>query len=99
MKKHPKVLTENIDIYQIQQNSLARSVEGGDMSDNDNNSNGQSSVSDAEQLDPEVTEIMDATEGWVNTENIDSKNVNVQGPKYIHPDNDIRTRPPIRRGN
>ena len=31
----------------------------------------------------------------VDTENIDSKNLNVQGPKYIHPDSDIRTRPPI----
>ena len=36
---------------------------------------------------------MDVTEEWVDTENIDSKNLNVQGPKYIHPDSDIRTRP------
>ena len=65
------------------------------MSDNDNNANEQNSVSDTECLDPEVTEIMDVTEEWVDTENIDSKNLNVQGPKYIHPDSDIRTRPPI----
>ena len=56
---------------------------------------GTSSVSDAEQVDPETTEIMDVTEEWVDTENIDSKNLNVQGPKYIHPDSDIRTRPQI----
>ena len=61
----------------------------------DNKANGQSSISDAEQVDPEVTEIMDITEEWVDTENIDSKNMNVQGPKYIHPDSDLRTRPPI----
>ena len=59
----------------------------------DNNANKQGSVSDAEQVDPQVTEIMDVTEEWVDTENIDSKSLNVQGPKYIHPDNDIRTRP------
>ena len=61
----------------------------------DNKANGQCSVSDAEQVDPEATEIMDVTEEWVDTENIDSKNLNVQGPKYIHPDSDIRTRPQI----
>ena len=38
---------------------------------------------------------MDVTEEWVDTENIDSKNLNVQGPKYIHPDSDIKTRPQI----
>ena len=43
------------------------------MSDNDNNANEQNSVSDTECLDPEVTEIMDVTEEWVDTENIDSK--------------------------
>ena len=82
---------------QIQQDNLARCVasRGDDMSDNDNNTNGQNFVSDAEWLDPEVTEIIDATEEWVNTENIDSKNLNVQGHKYIHPDSDIRTRSPI----
>ena len=36
-----------------------------------NNANEQSSVSDAEQVDPEVSEIMDVTEEWVETENID----------------------------
>ena len=56
------------------------------MSDNDNNANDQNSVSDTECLDPEVTEIMDVTEEWVDTANIDSKNLNVQGPNYIHPD-------------
>ena len=61
----------------------------------DNNANGQSCVSDAEQVDPEVTEIMDVTEEWVDTENIDSKNLNVQGPKYIPPDSDIRIRSQI----
>ena len=38
---------------------------------------------------------MDVAEEWVDTENIDSKNLNVQGPKYIHPDSDIRARPQI----
>ena len=38
---------------------------------------------------------MDVTEEWMDTENIDSKNLNVQGPKYIPPDSDIRTRPTI----
>ena len=28
---------------------------------------------------------MDVTEVWVDTENIDLKNLNVEGPKYIHP--------------
>ena len=56
------------------------------MSDNDNNANERNSVSDTECLDPEVTEIMDVTEEWVDTANIDSKNLNVQGPNYIHPD-------------
>ena len=69
-------------------------VTGGGMSNN-NNANEQSSVSDAEQVDPEAAEIMDATEEWVDTENIDSKNLNVQGPTYIHPDSDIRTRQQI----
>ena len=72
-QKHPRVFTENIDIHQIQKDNLARCVAGGDMSDNDNNANGQSSVSDAEQKDPEVTEIMDVTGEWVDTGNIDSK--------------------------
>ena len=39
----------------------------------ENNANVQSFVSDAEQVDPEATEIMDVTEEWVDTENIDSK--------------------------
>ena len=38
-----------------------------------NNANEQGSVSDAEQVDPEVTEIMDVIEQWVDTENIDLK--------------------------
>ena len=92
-QKHPMVFIEHIDIHQIQQNNLARCVTDGGMSDN--NATGQSSVSDAEQVDPEATEIMDVTEEWVDTENIDSKNLNVQGPKYIHPDSDTRTRPQI----
>ena len=71
-QEHPKVFIENIDIHQIQQNYLARCVAGGDMSDdNNNNANEQNSVSDTECLDPEVTEIMDITEEWVDTENID----------------------------
>ena len=90
--KHPRVFIEHIDIHQIQQNNLAKCVTGGGMSNN-NNANEQSSVSDAEQLDLETTEIMDVTEGWVDTENIDSKQLNVQGHKYIHPDSGIRTRP------
>ena len=93
-QKHPRVFIGHIDIYQIQQNNLARCVTGGGMSNN-NNANEQSSVSDAEQVDPEATEIMDVTEEWVDTENIDSKNLNVQGPKYIHSDSNIRTRPQI----
>ena len=44
---------------------------------NNNNAKGQSSVSDVEQVDPEVTENMDVTEEWVDTENIYSKNLNV----------------------
>ena len=39
---------------------------------------------------------MDVTKEWLDTENIDSKNLNVQGPKCIHPDSDIRTRPQIK---
>ena len=35
---------------------------------------------------------MDVIEEQVDTENIDSKSLNVQDPKYIHPDSDIRTR-------
>ena len=31
----------------------------------------------------------------MDTENIDSNNLNVQGPKYMHPNSDVRTRPPI----
>ena len=92
--KHPRVFIEHIDIHQIQQNNLAKCETGGGMSNN-NNANEQSSVSDAEQLDLETTEIMDVTEGWVDTENIDSKQLNVQGHKYIHPDSGIRTRPQI----
>ena len=46
-------------------------VAGCDMSDDDNNSNEQNSVSDTGCLDPEVTEIMDVTEEWVDTENFD----------------------------
>ena len=61
--KHAKVFIASIDI----QDNLVRCVAGVDMSDND-------SVSDTECLDPEVTEIMDVTEEWVDTENIDSKN-------------------------
>ena len=61
----------------------------------DTNANEHNSVSDAEWLDLGVTEIMDVTEEWLDTENIDSRNLNVQGPKYIHPDSDKRTRPPI----
>ena len=29
---------------------------------------------------------MGVTEEWVDTENIDSNNLNLQGPKYIYPD-------------
>ena len=39
---------------------------------------------------------MDITEEWMDTENIDSVNLNVQGPKYIHHNCDIHSRPPIR---
>ena len=92
-QKHPRVFIEHIDIHQIQQNNLARCVTDGGMCDN--NANVQSSVSDAEQVDPEATEIMDVTEERVDTENIDSKNLNVQDPLYIHPDSNIRTRPQI----
>ena len=67
------------------------------MSDNDNNANAQNSVSDTDFLYPEVTEIMDVTEEWVVPENTESKNLNVQAIRYIHPDSDIRTRPPISR--
>ena len=50
----------------------------------DNNANVQSSVSDAEHVDPEATEIMDVTEEWVDTENIDSKKFECAGPQ-IYP--------------
>ena len=90
-QKHPRVFIETRHIHQIQQKeNMARCLADGGMSGN--NANEQSSVSDAEQVDPEVTEIMDVTEEWVDTENIDSKYLNMQGPKYIHPDSDIRTR-------
>ena len=62
------------------------------MSDNYNNAIMQISVSVTECIDPDVTEIMDATEEWVDTENINSNNLNVQGPKYFHPHNDRGTR-------
>ena len=39
---------------------------------------------------------MDITEEWLDTKNIDSINLNVQGPIYIYPDSDINSRPPIR---
>ena len=38
---------------------------------------------------------MDITDKWLDTENIDSINLIVQGPKYISPDSDINNRPPI----
>ena len=95
-QKHPKVFTENIDIHHIQQDNMARCVAGGgDMFDNDNNANEQNSVSVTEHPDPEVIDIMDVTEKWVDTENIDEYNLNVKSPKYIHPNIDIRTKPPI----
>ena len=47
-QKHTRVFIESIDIYQIQQDNLARCITDGDMSDNDNNANEQNSVSDAE---------------------------------------------------
>ena len=66
-QKHPRVFIEHIDIHQIQQkDNLARCIRDGGMSDNNVNEVG--SVSDAEQVDPEVTEIMDVTEEWVGTE-------------------------------
>ena len=84
-QKHPRVFIENTDIHQIQQkDNLAWCLADGGMSGN--NTNEQSSVSDAEQVDPEITEIMHATEEWVDTDSIDSKNLNVWGPKYIHPE-------------
>ena len=92
--KYPRVFIESMDIHQMQKDNLARCIIGGGMSNN-NNANVQKSVWDAEWLDPETTEIMDVTEEWVDTENIDSKNLNVHGPKCIHPDSDIRTRPQI----
>ena len=56
-QKHPRVFIDHIDIHQIQQkDNLARCIAGGGMSDN--NASGQSFVSDAEQVDPEVTEIL-----------------------------------------
>ena len=94
-QKHPKIFIEWIDIHQIQQDNLVSCVAGVDMSHNDINANEQNSVSDGEWLDPEVAEIMDVTDRWVDAENIDSKHLNVQGPKYIHPDSDISTRPTI----
>ena len=57
---------------------------------------GQDSLSDAECLCSPEAEIMDITEEWLDTENTDSINLNVQSPKYIHPDSDISSRPPIR---
>ena len=92
-QKHSRVFRESIDIHQIQKGNLDRCVAGGGMSGN--NANEQNSVSDAEWLDLEVTEIKDVAEEWLDTENIDSNNLHVQGPKYIHPDSDIKTRTPI----
>ena len=81
-QKHPRVFIENIDMHQLQQkDNLARCLTDGGMSSN--NANEQRSVSDAEQVDPEVTEIIDVTEEWVDTENIDSKNLNVQAPNIF----------------
>ena len=40
---------------------------------------------------------MHITEECLDTENVDSTDLNVQGSKYIHPDSDISSRPPIRR--
>ena len=57
---------------------------------------GQNSVSDAECLCSHEVEITDITEEWLDTENIDSINLNVQGLKYIHPDSDIDSKPAIR---
>ena len=74
-QKLPRVFIENIDMHQIQRDNLARCVTGGDMSDNDNNANEQNSVSDTECLDPGVTEIIDVTEEWADTENIDLKKI------------------------
>ena len=71
-QKHHRFFIEHIDIHQIQQkDNLTRCFADGGMSAN--NANMQSSVSDAEQVDPEVTEIMDVTEECMDTENIDSK--------------------------
>ena len=70
-QKNLRVFIDNIDIHQIQQGNLARCAAGDHMSDK--NDNEQNSVSDVEKQDPEVTEIMNVTEEWVDTDNIDSK--------------------------
>ena len=56
----------------------------------------QDSVSEAECLGSNEAEITDITEEWMDTENIDSINLTVESPKYIYPDSDIDSRPPIR---
>ena len=68
-QKHPRVFIGSMDIQQIQKDNLAKCVTGGCKSND--NANEQTSVSDAEWLDPGTTEIMDVTEEWVDTENID----------------------------
>ena len=45
-QKHPRVFIECVNIHQIQKDNLVRYVKGGGMSNK--NTNGQSSVSDAE---------------------------------------------------
>ena len=39
---------------------------------------------------------MDFTLVWLDTENINSINMDVKGHKYVHPDSDIKSRPSVR---
>ena len=91
-----QVFTEEIDIKPVQIKNLARCeiFRGDDVSNT--KVKGHDSVSDDECLGSPQAEIMDIKEEWLDTENIDSINLNLLGHKYIHPGNDIDSRPPIR---
>ena len=95
-QKHPRVFIEKKDIHPVQIERLAtcESCRGKDVSNT--RAKGQDSVSDTECIGSLEAGKMGITEKWLDTENIDSINLNVQDLKYIHSDIDINSRPPIR---
>ena len=88
------MIIETIDIHQEQRN-LAR-YDSKVLDRCTKCTNEKFSKSECQDEDPAEAEVEDVTEEWMESMRcIDNVQFDFQGPNYIHPESDIKSRPSI----